>query len=421
MGTITSRRGETTTRLRGTTLRSTTLRTTPFRNRGIALIVALGLGIASTTIAAPAYAVDYPSWDDVAAARNNEAATAAAVAQINSLIASLTAEAERSQKDAEAKATVWQEMDNKYQAANAKANTLQEQADAASAKASASEQRAGQMAAQLMRVGGGDISTNLLLNSADADNLLYGLGMSTKISEQANAIYERALVDKNTAQALTDQADVAKEELLVLKAASEKAFNEARAAADAASAALAAQQEHQAQLQAQLAVLTENRAATEADYKAGIQAKFAADVNYGGQISDSGWATPAGGYITSVFGYSADYGSKFHKGTDLGAGCGANIYAAASGTVIFALYGWNGGYGNEVMIDHGGGVVTRYGHIVDGGILVSNGQSVGVGTNIARVGSTGDSTGCHLHYEVIINGLNVDPVPFMANQGITLG
>lgn len=392
-----------------------------FRTRVVALTVAVGIAIAGTTIAAPAYAVDYPSWDDVAAARNDEAATAAAVAQIQSLIGALQAEAERTQKDAEAKATIWQEADNKFQAANAKAITLQEQADAASAKAAASDQRFGQMAAQLMRPGGGDVATNLLLNAGEADDLLYGLGMSTKISEQANAIAERALTDKNTAQALTDQANVAKDELLVLKAASEKAYNEAIAAATAAGAALAAQQEHQAQLQAQLAVLVEKRAITEADYKTGIQVKFNADPDYGGQISDSGWVKPAGGYITSVFGYSADYGTKFHKGTDLGAGCGANIYAAHSGTVIFALYGWNGGYGNEIMIDHGDGVVTRYGHIVDGGILVSMGQSVGVGTNIARVGSTGDSTGCHLHYEVIINDYNVDPVPFMAGQGVTLG
>lgn len=391
------------------------------RMRVVAVAVALGLAITGTTLAAPAYAVDYPSWDDVANARNDEAATAAAVAQINALIGALTAEADRTQKDAEAKATIWQEADNKYQAANARANTLQEQADAANAKADGSAQRAGQIVAQLMRGGGGDTTMNLLLNSKDADDLLNSLGMSQKVSEQSYAIYERALLDRNTAQALTDQADVAKNELFDLKAASEKAFDEAKVAAAAASAALAAQQEHQAQLQAQLVVLQENRAATEADYKAGIQAKFDADVNYGGQISDSGWAKPAGGYITSVFGYSDDYGSKFHKGTDLGAGCGANIYAAHAGTVIFALYGWNGGYGNEVMIDHGGGIVTRYGHIVDGGILVSYGQSVGVGTNIARVGSTGDSTGCHLHYEVIIDGTNVDPVPFMAGQGITLG
>ncbi|MBX3100571.1 MAG: M23 family metallopeptidase [Salinibacterium sp.] len=409
MGTTRFRRGATGSRLR--------------INGVVALIAALIVAIAGTTIAtSPAWADDYPTWADVSAARNNEAATAAAVAQIQGLLSGLQAEAERTQKDAEAKATIWQEADNKYQAANARAATLQEQADAASAKATASEQRAGQMAAQLMRAGGGDITTNLLLNSGDADNLLYGLGMSAKISEQANAIYERALVDKNTAQALTDQADVAKEELLVLKTASEKAFNEAKAAADAASVALSTQLDNQARLQAQLVVLQENRAATEADYIAGVRARISANASLdAGEISLSGWVKPAGGYITSVFGYSSDYGTKFHKGTDLGAGCNSNIYAAASGTVIFALYGWNGGYGNEVMIDHGGGIVTRYGHIVAGGILVSNGQSVGVGENIARVGSTGDSTGCHLHFEVIRDGVNIDPVPFMAGQGITLG
>ena len=394
------------------------------RTRIAALAVAIGIGIAGTTVAtAPAWADDYPSWDDVAAARDNEQATAVQVDRIRALIASLKAEAERTQKDAEAKATIWQEADNKYQAAFAKANTLQDQADEASAKAAVSDQRFGQMAAQLLRGGGGggDMTTKLLLNAGDADNLLYGLGMSSKISEQAKAITDSAINAKNTAQALTDQANVAKAELEVLKAASEKAFNEAKAAADAAGAALAAQQEHAAQLEAQLVVLRENRAATEADYKAGIQAQFDADPDYDGEISSTGWAKPAGGYITSVFGWSADYGSKFHKGTDLGAGCGANIYAAHAGTVIFALYGWNGGYGNEIMIDHGDGIVTRYGHIVDGGIRVSSGESVGVGENIAYVGSTGNSTGCHLHYEVILDGNNVDPVPFMAGQGITLG
>ena len=395
----------------------------PRINAAVALIAALVVAITGTTIAtSPAWADDYPTWADVSAARNDEAATAAAVAKIQGLLSGLQAEAARTQKDAEAKATIWQEADNKFQAANARAATLQEQADAASAKASSSEQRAGQMAAQLMRVGGGDVATNLLMNSGDADNLLYGLGMSAKISEQANAIYERALLDKNTAQALTDQADVAKAELLVLKEASEKAFNEAKSAADAAASALSIQLDNQARLEAQLVVLKENRAATEADYIAGVRARISANASLeAGEISLSGWVKPAGGYITSVFGYSSDYGTKFHKGTDLGAGCNANIYAASTGTVIFALYGWNGGYGNEIMIDHGDGIVTRYGHIIAGGILVSNGQSVGVGENIARVGSTGDSTGCHLHFEVIRDGVNVDPVPFMSGQGITLG
>jgi murein DD-endopeptidase MepM/ murein hydrolase activator NlpD len=130
---------------------------------------------------------------------------------------------------------------------------------------------------------------------------------------------------------------------------------------------------------------------------------------------------PAGGYISAVYGWSIGYGSNFHKGTDLAGGCGAPIFAAASGTVTYAAEGWNGGYGNMVLIDHGNGITTRYGHIIDGGILVSAGQSVGVGNQIARIGSTGKSTGCHLHFEVLVNGDHTDPVPFMANQGISLG
>lgn len=408
MGTTTSRRGATTATL---------------RNRAVALVVAIGIGITGTTLAAPAYAIDYPSWDDVAAARNNEAATAAAVDQINSLIAGLTAEAERTQKDAEAKATVWQEMDNKYQAANAKANTLQEQADAASAKAAASEQRAGQMAAQLMRAGGGDITTNLLMNSGDADNLLYGLGMSTKISEQANAIYERAIVDKNTAQALTDQAKVARDELETLKKVAEAAFQEAQAASIAAAAALKEQEDNAARLQQQLIVLKEKRAATEADYLAGVKERIGVDVGLdSGEISLSGWAKPVNGPITDGFGWRVSPtagASSFHQGTDIGAGCGATIRAAATGDVIYA--GWNGSYGNFVLINHGG-VQTAYGHIVNGGILVSHGQHVLPGQPIAYVGTTGTSTGCHLHLEVRnASGQAFDAVPFFAAQGIRLG
>ena len=111
--------------------------------------------------------------------------------------------------------------------------------------------------------------------------------------------------------------------------------------------------------------------------------------------------------------------SSYHQGTDIGAGCGNNIYAASSGTVIYA--GWNGGYGNFVLIDHGGGVQTAYGHIVSGGILVGYGQSVDVGQNIAKVGTTGTSTGCHLHFEVRIGGTAVNAVPYLAGQGITIG
>ena len=79
-----------------------------------------------------------------------------------------------------------------------------------------------------------------------------------------------------------------------------------------------------------------------------------------------------------------------------------------------------GGYGNFVQVDHGGGVSTGYGHQVNGGIMVSVGQRVEVGQRIGTVGSTGNSTGCHLHFETRQGGVAADPVPLMSARGIRL-
>lgn len=106
---------------------------------------------------------------------------------------------------------------------------------------------------------------------------------------------------------------------------------------------------------------------------------------------------------------------KFHGGIDIGAPSGAYIEAAASGKVIWA--GWrSGGCGNTVIIDHGGGISTLYLHIKNGGILVSEGQSVKAGTKIAKVGSTGLSTGPHLHFEVRKNGERQNPFKYVSNK-----
>jgi murein DD-endopeptidase MepM/ murein hydrolase activator NlpD len=100
---------------------------------------------------------------------------------------------------------------------------------------------------------------------------------------------------------------------------------------------------------------------------------------------------------------------RMHEGLDLGAGYGSPIHAAAAGVVVHA--GWLGGYGNLVVIDHGGGLSTAYGH--QSQIAVSYGQHVGQGQVIGYVGSTGHSTGPHLHFEVRINGEAVDPLGYL--------
>ncbi|MFD2615580.1 murein hydrolase activator EnvC family protein [Paenibacillus gansuensis] len=119
--------------------------------------------------------------------------------------------------------------------------------------------------------------------------------------------------------------------------------------------------------------------------------------------------------VTSDFGYRTHpvtgERESFHKGADFGAPNGTPIYAAESGEVIVAQW-WNG-YGNCVIIDHGGGMWTVYGHIRNGGIKVSEGDMVKRGEKIAEVGSTGRSTGNHLHFEVRINEEPVNPLPYL--------
>ncbi|MGL4339243.1 MAG: M23 family metallopeptidase [Rhodoglobus sp.] len=136
------------------------------------------------------------------------------------------------------------------------------------------------------------------------------------------------------------------------------------------------------------------------------------------------WGAPEVGYsITAGFGYvdrsDCSVCSSFHRGVDLSAGCRAPIYAAGPGTVIAA--GWDStGYGNRVIIDHGGGITSVYGHMPDGGVLVPVGQSVVAGNQIGIEGSTGKSSGCHLHFEIRSGGQSVDPLAFMRGRGIII-
>ena len=124
------------------------------------------------------------------------------------------------------------------------------------------------------------------------------------------------------------------------------------------------------------------------------------------QASSSGYIWPAHGILTSSFGWRW---GRMHEGIDIAVGNGTPVVASASGTVIVA--GWMGGYGNLVVIDHGNGVSTAYGH--NTGVTVGVGQSVAQGQLIAYSGNTGHSTGPHIHFEVRINGAPVDPLGYL--------
>ena len=135
-----------------------------------------------------------------------------------------------------------------------------------------------------------------------------------------------------------------------------------------------------------------------------------------GAIGPGGWTKPVGGAIDGE-----DYGMRFHPilhtwkkhyGIDVGNGCDDDIFAINSGTVIQA--GPSGGYGNLIEIDHGDGVHSRYAHMYDSGVLVRAGDTVQSGQHIGEVGSAGLSSGCHLHFEIYVDGVDVNPYDFLA-------
>jgi murein DD-endopeptidase MepM/ murein hydrolase activator NlpD len=115
------------------------------------------------------------------------------------------------------------------------------------------------------------------------------------------------------------------------------------------------------------------------------------------------------GTITSGFGERClDGVCRLHEGLDIAAPEGTPVQAAAAGTVVFA--GWQDGYGNIVIIDHGNGLATAYGHQ---SAIVVTGGAVAQGQTIGAVGSTGHSTGPHLHFEVRVGGVAVDPLGYL--------
>ena len=131
----------------------------------------------------------------------------------------------------------------------------------------------------------------------------------------------------------------------------------------------------------------------------------------GGELA---WPVPGYTRITSKYGMRTHPITgvyKLHTGVDIGAPMGANFIAANDGIVTKASY--NGAYGNMVIIDHGGGVSTLYAHGSE--ILVEVGQTVKRGDPVLKVGSTGYSTGAHAHFEVRLNGVVTDPMPYITN------
>jgi murein DD-endopeptidase MepM/ murein hydrolase activator NlpD len=259
----------------------------------------------------------------------------------------------------------------------------------------------------------------ILLQAQSFSDLLEQLDYFRAIGEQDKAIADTIKRLQGEMRAAKQQTAATKADVAEATAILAEKTEEQRAARDALLARQAALAAARDSKQGLLADVRQHRHANEEDLEAmqaasaEIAAQLAASAGAseggggggGGAPSASGFIWPVSGPVTSGYGWRW---GRMHEGIDIGAPCRTPIRAAASGTIVYA--GWMDGYGNIVIIDHGGGIGTAYGHqsaIYVGGGSVSQGQTIGA------VGSTGHSTGCHLHFEVRVNGTPVDPLGYL--------
>ncbi len=373
----------------------------------------------------PAYADPYPTWEEVQDARRDVAKAEAKIKEIVALLEKLEVAAAEAEEEAARMGEIYYVALEELDEATFRQQQLQGQADEAELVAAESRLKAGQFIAELSRIGGADLGATLFVSGDDATQLLSRIGYAAKIAEQTDGIYARALADQNAAQSLSDQAEVARVIREELQVVAEQAYEAANAAAMRAYSAVEAQYQNSARLEAQLEVLIEKREATEVDYQKGVIARAQAEIMGmidPGQISASGWARPSGGYISSHFGPRIHpiYGvARMHNGIDIATPCGRPVYAARTGRVSYS--GWLGTAGNFIRLTHDDGFTTGYAHLQNGSLYVQLGQTVVTGQLIGRIGTTGGSTGCHLHLETRQNMVAQDPYPFFLNRGIRLG
>jgi murein DD-endopeptidase MepM/ murein hydrolase activator NlpD len=229
-----------------------------------------------------------------------------------------------------------------------------------------------------------------------------GAKHQVRLARAKTAVVRRGVLNETRViRARMQQVAILREQLV----ASRSSLAGARASKSHALVATRAQiqaelQESQALARASAQIQQQIQAAAAADARSSPSASS-------GSPSGSGqFIWPVNGPITSPFG--PRWGS-FHPGIDIGVPYGTPIHAAAAGRVIYCS--WMSGYGNLVMIDHGGGLVTLYGH--QSRIAASCGESVAQGDVIGYVGCTGYCTGPHLHFEVRLNGTPVDPLGYL--------
>lgn len=261
---------------------------------------------------------------------------------------------------------------------------------------------------------------DVLLGSQDFGDLITRTELVRRVIESNNAAAEKLGSTRTSLKAAKDKLDRSLQEASVKKAEAQAAENELRGL-QASRQAVADRREA---IQGQKAdLMTDNRRNAKrlralAEQEEAESDRIAAELFGHGSGRFSGsmtWPVPASHRITSGYGWRICpyHGRELHPGIDIGASTrgvsGDSIVAAGSGKVIYA--GYRGGYGNTVIIDHGNGVTTLYAH--QSSIKVGWGASVSRGQRIGSMGSTGNSTGAHLHFEVRVNGTPKSPMGYL--------
>jgi murein DD-endopeptidase MepM/ murein hydrolase activator NlpD len=263
---------------------------------------------------------------------------------------------------------------------------------------------------------------DVLLGSQDFGDLISRTELVNRVIESNNNVAANLEITRDTLAAAKVQLDRSLEQMTLKRkeaAAVEKELRDLRAARQS-------KVNTQESIQQQKAAMVADNRKNAKRLRALAEAEEAESARLASLLSGNGsgyfagtmaWPVPGSHRITSNFGWRICpfHGRELHPGIDIGrpsAGGGwpqsaRAIVAAADGEVLYA--GYRGGYGNTVILDHGNGVTTLYAHQAPGGIRVSTGQSVSRGQRIGTVGTTGSSTGLHLHFEVRVNGTPKNP------------
>lgn len=253
---------------------------------------------------------------------------------------------------------------------------------------------------------------DILFDSASISDFFYRLNIIRQLAEYdqeiiSSIVNSKAIIEETKKQleeqkveveAKKTEAQTARDEVKVLEVENQQVLDAINSDIASAKADIAAKEKEAARIQNQIKKLLEQQSGS------------------GQQLTYSGkgmvWPCPGYKTLTSYFGRRFHPVLQYwrsHNGIDVAAPSGANIIAAASGTVITSEY--SSSYGNYIIINHGSGVTTLYAHMSSRGVSV--GANVAAGQTIGKVGSTGISTGPHLHFEVAVNGSRQDPLSYV--------